>query len=127
MASFFVWETSTLLRVVRAAQSSPQTCATFDLLGNPRQWIQFDGNRINACYPRHAHPRALVFYLGGELDSWQAGLYLTVRLLVTDPACVADWIAGYARAVLEGGPAPIFCASLGRLKTSMPVDVGLGG
>ncbi|APW39010.1 hypothetical protein RD110_18830 [Rhodoferax koreense] len=106
---------------MRAAQSTPRACATFDLVANPRQWIQFGGGQLNACYPRQRHPSALLYYLGGELDSWQAGRYLTVQMGEKDPVCIANWILGYARSVLEGGPAPIFSASLGRLRAPNPM------
>jgi hypothetical protein len=94
----------TIAHSIRQTWSAPGVCATFEMATVTRQWLQYGDGRINARYPRHVHPGALVAIMGGELHAWRAGLYITVGALPSDIGVVACWINSYFHWVL-GCPA----------------------
>ncbi|APW37886.1 hypothetical protein RD110_12330 [Rhodoferax koreense] len=81
--------------------SDPTLCATFQLAQETGKWIQYGDDRINAAYPSHLDPSALVATLGGQLECWEAHKYVTVVIAGTEATAVARWIDAYFRWVLS--------------------------
>lgn len=85
---------------IRHTRADSSLCATFHLAEEPSKWIQYGDDRINAAYPFHRNPGALVATLGGELESWEAKKYVTVLVAKAEVTAVACWIDTYFRWVL---------------------------
>jgi hypothetical protein len=94
---------SIALRVMRTFEA-PDLCATFQVEGAPAKWVQFGDGKINAAYPLEKNPQALVATLGGHVESWDAGKFLTVTLPAKDAESIARWIDTYLRWVLQSQP-----------------------
>ena len=91
------------LRVQRSFKV-PDLCATFQVKGVPAKWVQFGDGEINAAYPLQKNPEPLVAALGGRVEAWEAGKYLTVTLATHDAETIARWIDTYLRWVLQSQP-----------------------
>lgn len=91
---------ATIAYSIRETWARPGLCASFEMSGATRQWLQYGDRRINARYPRQSHPGPLVAIMGGQLESWGGGRFLTVGALPEDADRLAHWISCYFQWVL---------------------------
>lgn len=98
-------QVSEISPAIREAQSGgPDTCATLSMGGAAGCWVQFVDGVVNAAYPLNDEPSALVARMGNaQLEGWEAGQYLTVKLTIEDARSIARWIDQYFEQVL-GAP-----------------------
>jgi hypothetical protein len=102
--------------VREAIAGGPGWCATFEVSGEPSQWVQFKGGVINAAYPHSASPEFFIRKLGAfQLQEVQLGQFLMGELLCEDARLVAAWIDSYFTFVLACAPDYPVDASIERM------------
>lgn len=91
-------EIRSVLREVAAG--APDTCATLEVEGDAKKWMQIVDRTINAFYPHSDSPEERVGRLGlpplsAKLVSWDAGKFATFEFAQLEVKTVADWVDGY--------------------------------
>src|SRR3981081_1391046 len=87
--------------VREAIAGSANLCATFEVAGDHSRWVQFTRGVINATYPHPEDPAARIATLGSAVvEAYLAGQHITVRLSLTEPRAIAQWIDRYFEQVL---------------------------
>ncbi|MDB5851470.1 MAG: hypothetical protein JWP29_5222 [Rhodoferax sp.] len=101
---------------VRHVGDEPDGCASFQLASEPEKWVQYGDGKINAAYPLSKHPAALVATLGGRLEAWESGCFVTVADVPNDAVLIARWVDTYLRWVLQSGADAPVTLRLSRFK-----------
>ena len=79
-------------------------CATFEISGDPRRWVQFNDGMINAAYPYAETPGDRFGLLKGDtLLGWEPNKYATIATGLNDPNAIAALIERYLADVLACG------------------------
>lgn len=112
-------EATTIAQSILRTWADPRLCATFEVVDQPRKWLQYGDHRINASYPTERHPGALVSMLGGVLHSWDGGRYVTIDLSLDDANHVAKWIEQYFQWMLESRGDSALQVRMGRFTTAV--------
>ena len=77
-------------------------CVTFEISGDPGQWVQFTGSTINAAYPHVEAPGPRLDALGAfTMQEWEPNKYVTGTVTLEDARSIARWIDRYFAEVLD--------------------------
>jgi len=82
--------------VTRCQQGPVGLCATLSVDGDESLWVQYVDGQVNMASHATDWPDDLVASLGGgTIVAFEPRQYLTVNLVVTDPAGIARWIEAW--------------------------------
>ena len=81
-------------------EGAPDTCATLEVDGDSKRWMQVVDRTVNAAYPHSDSPEERVRRLGlpslsAKLVSWEAGKFATFEFPRLELKAVAEWIDAY--------------------------------
>ncbi len=81
-------------------EGAPDTCATLEVDGDSKKWMQVVDRTVNASYPHSDSPEERLRRLGlpslsATLVNWKAGKFATFEFPQLEVEAVAQWIDAY--------------------------------
>jgi len=81
-------------------EGAPDMCASLEVDGDSKRWLQVVDRTVNAAYPHFDSPEERIRSVGlpslsAKLVSWEAGKFATFEFPQLEVNAVAEWIDGY--------------------------------